>query len=186
MKEKIFTISNCLSVSRIFLMIPALYVLYTPFYLHREVAVLILLVGAATDALDGYVARKLNQVTELGKVIDPLADKIGVGILIVTLVIFGDIPLWFTVLVLGRDLIIFIAGLYIKAKTGIILPSLMSGKVAVSFLAFTLVLSVWKNPHLVLVVDSLIWISVATLAYSFLVYGKRFFETLKQFSTTVK
>lgn len=180
--EKIFTISNCLSISRIFLMIPALYILYTPFFLHREIAVLILLVGAATDALDGYVARRLNQVTELGKVIDPLADKIGVGILIVTLTIFNDIPLWFTSVVLGRDLIIFVAGLYIKSKTGIILPSLMSGKVAVSFLALTLVLATWKNPNIEFFVNLLIWISLITLAFSFLVYGKRFFETLSEYS----
>ena len=58
------------------------------------------LLAVTTDALDGYFARLLHQESELGKVIDPLADKIGVGIVVVLLLIFGDIPLWFALLVL--------------------------------------------------------------------------------------
>ena len=99
-KGSVWHISNLLSLSRIVLMIPAVYFLYTPVHFHREIAVLIILVAVTTDAMDGYIARKLNQVSELGKIIDPLADKIGVGIIIVMLMIYNDIPLWFGCLVL--------------------------------------------------------------------------------------
>lgn len=161
-------------------MIPAGYFLATAGHFNREIAVLIILVAVSTDALDGYFARKFNEISEFGKVIDPLADKIGVGIVVVMLVIFGDIPLWFAVVVLMRDLIIFLAGLYIKAKTGIILPSMMSGKVAVSFLALYLVFSILRYESISVFTALLMWFCVALLGYSLSVYAKRFFETLQE------
>ncbi len=177
MQGKFWTISNLLSLSRIVLMIPAVYFLEAPVHFHREISVLFILAAAITDALDGYFARKFNQVSEVGKVIDPLADKIGVGMVVVMLVIFGDIPLWFAGVVLIRDLVIFLAGLFIKAKTNIILPSMMAGKLAVSFLALYLVLTILEYHR---ITDFLMWLSVAALAYSMLVYSKRFFITLKE------
>ena len=183
MQGKIWTISNLLSMSRIVLMIPAVYYFTAPIQFNREISLLIILVAVATDALDGYVARVRNEVSEFGKIIDPLADKVAVGIVVVMLTIFGDIPLWFTVTVLSRDAVIFIAGLYIKAKTGIILPSLMSGKVAVSILALTLVFPILKYPSLQWLYEIFTWITLGLLAYSLAVYAKRFAETLRQHSS---
>ncbi|MFA6542072.1 MAG: CDP-alcohol phosphatidyltransferase family protein [Bacteroidota bacterium] len=183
MKGKIWTISNVLSLSRIVLMIPASYFLYAPMKFHREIAVLIILMAIITDALDGFFARKFNEISDLGKIIDPLADKIGVGIVVVMLTIFGDIPLWFTVIVLARDGIIFLAGMYIKKKTAIILPSLLSGKIAVTFLAFTLVLAVLKYNFIDPLYNILIWVTIGILLYSFVTYAIRFISTLKKYSS---
>ncbi len=176
-----WTISNALSISRIVLMVPAVYYLITPVPFHREIALFIILIAVATDALDGYVARRRNEVSEFGKVIDPLADKVAIGAIVVMLTFFGDIPLWFAVTVLTRDLIIFLAGLYIKKKTGIILPSLMSGKVAVSILALTLVFPVLGYPSLHAAYLFFQWLSIGLLGFSLIVYGRRFFETLHQY-----
>lgn len=181
MQGKIWTISNMLSFSRIVLMIPMAYFLVTPMRFHREYALFIILVAVTTDALDGYVARLRNEISDFGKIIDPLADKIAVGIVVVMLTIFGDIPLWFTLLILVRDLIIFFAGLYVKSKTGIILPSLMSGKIAVSILALTLVFPIIHYPSLDKLYVIFQWITVGLLIFSFTVYTKRFFATLKKF-----
>jgi cardiolipin synthase (CMP-forming) len=185
MKGKIFTLSNWISLSRIVLMIPAAYMFGSSIQFHREITVLIILVAITTDALDGYFARKFNEISELGKIIDPLADKIGIGIVVVMLVIYNDISLWLMVIVLSRDVIIFFAGLYIKKKTGIILPSLMSGKVAVSFLAFTLVFAILKYPKLEVVYSILIVVTLLLMGYSFIVYTKRFFITLRDFSRQI-
>ena len=164
-------------------MIPAVYFLYTPVHFHREIAVLIILVAVTTDALDGYIARKLNQVSELGKIIDPLADKIGVGIIIVMLMIYNDIPLWFGCLVLVRDGIIFLAGIYLKQKTGIVLPSLLAGKVAVSFVALTLVFAMLQYPSFSKLFDFSLGVSIGFMLVSFIQYTRRFFATLKGFRT---
>ncbi|MDD8018068.1 MAG: CDP-alcohol phosphatidyltransferase family protein [Bacteroidota bacterium] len=174
-----------LSLSRIVLMIPAVYFLYTPMHFHREIAVFIVLVAMITDALDGYLARMLHQISNLGKIIDPLADKIGVGIVVVMLTFYGDIPLWFTIVVLSRDIIIFLAGLYIKTKTGIILQSMMSGKIAVATLAFTIVLAMLKYPFFEKLYEGLIVVTVLLLGVSLSVYTKRFFITLQRNKTRV-
>jgi len=179
MTTKTWTISNILSVSRIVLMIPAVYVLATPSPFHREIAVLIMLAAVVTDALDGYFARRFNEISDFGKIIDPLADKVSIGVVVVMLVIFGDIPLWFAVLALTRDAIIFLGGVYIKAKTGIVLPSTMSGKVTVAFLALYLILSILQYTYFAGIMIPLQWLCVMLMGYSLAVYSKRFFYSLK-------
>jgi CDP-diacylglycerol--glycerol-3-phosphate 3-phosphatidyltransferase len=159
---------------------PVAYFMVTPMPFHREIALFIILIAVSTDALDGYVARVRNEISDFGKIIDPLADKISIGIVVGLLTIFGDIPLWFTAIVLGRDAVIFIAGLYIKARTGIILPSLMSGKIAVSILALTLVFPVLNYPSLTGMYLFFQWLTLALLAYSLVIYAQRFFATLKE------
>lgn len=166
-------------------MIPAMFFLITPMNHHREIALYIILVAVATDALDGYVARIRNEISDFGKIIDPLADKIAIGTVVVMLTIFGDISFWFALGVLLRDFIIFVAGLYIKAKTGIILPSLMSGKVAVSILALTLVFPILQYPSLNTIYIYFQWLTIALLTYSFLIYGKRFFNTLSELQKNI-
>ena len=178
MKENPWTISNILSASRILLMAPVVYFFLSPMEHNREYAVLCTLLAVTTDALDGYFARLFHQESELGKVIDPLADKIGVGIVVVLLLIFGDIPLWFALLVLCRDIIIFLGGLYIKERTGIILPSNMAGKFAVSFVALTLVLSMAHYRIFSFIQMISLYVSVAFLVFSFIVYVKRFIDVL--------
>jgi cardiolipin synthase len=180
MQGKIWTISNLLSISRIALMVPVAYFMVTPMQFHREIALLIILLAVSTDALDGYVARIRNEISDFGKIIDPLADKISIGAVVVMLTIFGDIPLWFTIVILSRDMLIFVAGLYVKSKTGIILPSLMSGKVAVSILALTLVFPVLRYPSLHSLYQYFQWITVGLLAYSLVIYAQRFFATLNE------
>jgi CDP-diacylglycerol--glycerol-3-phosphate 3-phosphatidyltransferase len=66
----------------------------------------------ATDALDGYLARKNNLITDLGKLLDPIADKFLVGGALVGLSILGELPWWITVLVLLREVGITVQRLY--------------------------------------------------------------------------
>ena len=179
MKEQFWTISNILSLSRIVLMAPAIYFFLGQGIHHREYAVLFILLAVTTDALDGYFARLLHQESEIGKIIDPLADKIGVGMVVVLLVIFGDIPLWFALLVVVRDLLIFLGGVYIKRKSNIILPSNMPGKFAVSFVALTLTLAMLRYPMFDLAQEFSLWLSCFFLILSFSIYVRRFIAVLK-------
>src|SRR5512133_2814178 len=96
MKNKIFNISNTLSLSRIVLLLPLVALLFATDWPHRRIyAILLMVLGMVTDSLDGYFARKFNEVTELGKIIDPLADKICVAVIVVVLAMLGDIPVWY-------------------------------------------------------------------------------------------
>jgi CDP-diacylglycerol--glycerol-3-phosphate 3-phosphatidyltransferase len=91
-----------------------------------------------TDILDGYFARKRNEISELGKIIDPLADKISVITITFLLLLKGILPLWFFIVILSRDLIILLGGLYIKKKYEVILQSNWIGKLTVFIIGFTL------------------------------------------------
>ena len=130
------TISNGLSLVRLFLAIP-FWLLLDNFHDQNIRIVLILLgvVVAFTDWADGFFARKFNQVTELGKIIDPLADKICAGIIIYKLYLIGEITATFFFILIGRDVLIFFGGIILSKYLGKVLPSNFLGKITVTFIA---------------------------------------------------
>ncbi len=97
---------NWITVSRLLGLPLIIYFLSQPTPLHRWLALIIFLVAAITDWLDGYLARKLNQVTELGKFLDPLTDKLLVLAPLLALVELQQIPAGGVFLLLGREIAI--------------------------------------------------------------------------------
>lgn len=83
-----------------------LYFLHEPTAAHRWICLAIFLLAAGTDWLDGYLARKLNQITDLGKFLDPLVDKLLVLAPLLALVELGQVPAWGVFLILARELTI--------------------------------------------------------------------------------
>lgn len=120
------------------------------------------------DFFDGYLARKLSQETELGKILDPVADKLMILFIILALIIKSDFPLWLGLFILIRDLSILLAGfISMKAKKGI-KQSILSGKITFAVLgALILVfildlhqaldLKILKRFFIVLSIGSLVW-----------------------------
>lgn len=170
-----WTVSNVISSSRIVLTFPAAYCLVVNFPHHREWSVFFILIAVFTDYLDGHLARRLHQVSDLGKIVDPLADKIGVAIIAVCLTATGDIPLWYLVVVLVRDLLIFAGGVYIRQQKKIVPQANMAGKIAVNVIALALLLSILRLEVLETFRVVVIWLSVAAMAVSVVVYARRLF-----------
>lgn len=175
MTERIWTTSNVISCSRIVLLGPFAYCFFSEFEHHRLWAGGILLLGALTDFLDGFLARRLHQVSEFGKVIDPLADKIAVGGIAIMLVLRSDIPAWYFVVTVVRDLLIVIGGISIRNKKKIITQSNWPGKVAVSLVALYLLMSTvqWEGSGGAL--NIVMWSSVVMMTISLGVYTRRLF-----------
>jgi CDP-diacylglycerol--glycerol-3-phosphate 3-phosphatidyltransferase len=92
-----------------------------------------------SDYLDGYFARGREEITDLGKILDPLADKIFFGTAAVIMILQGLIPQYLAFIIIGRDILIFLGGIYIKSKTGIVVASNMTGKIAVNVAAIVLI-----------------------------------------------
>jgi CDP-diacylglycerol--glycerol-3-phosphate 3-phosphatidyltransferase len=93
----------------------------------KALAAAMFLVAAATDGLDGYVARKRNEVTNLGKLLDPLADKLLVASALVLFVEMGSIPAWIAAVIIGREFLV--TGLRgIAAAEGMVIPASDSAK----------------------------------------------------------
>jgi len=97
------TLANRLTILRI-LMTPAITILLL--YRHMEAAIALFLLAGITDGLDGFVARRRGQRTALGMVLDPLADKLLLMSSVITLTILRELPRWFTIIVVSRDLIL--------------------------------------------------------------------------------
>lgn len=178
-QNRFWTISNIFSLSRVLIVAPGIWLLFDRTGAGNWMAAGLFFLAAVTDMLDGYIARHFDQVSDWGKILDPLADKISITAVIFSLLWLGLLPVWFVVLVVMRDLIIFFGGLWIRKKTGEIPMSVMSGKIAVLTTGITILLAIlpsgiWFTVFLVL--------SVLLLGYSFGEYSLRVLTLLKKTS----
>jgi len=125
-----FNLPNTLTMLRIALVPVFLYTLYHRDYNH---ALIIFGVSALTDFFDGYLARRFHELTRLGKVLDPIADKLILISSFVLCGLLGLIPLWLAILVVGRDIIVMagVGAIYVVARTFWVDP-LRLGKAAIA------------------------------------------------------
>lgn len=133
-----------------------------------------------SDLLDGYLARKLNQVSEFGKIIDPLADKISVIVISLILLYLDRIPLWFVMIVVLRDLFIFGFGMYLDKKKDIRLMSNYPGKLAVFSIGVIILFAIINSPSLKELSYYLYFFSLALIFYSSILYFIRFKENISE------
>lgn len=168
-RDPFITASNIVSIIRGVLTVPIVWALWTDL---RWLAIGLCLVAAASDWLDGFIARRTNTVSQWGMILDPLADKVLVGSVVVTLVLQGILPLWFVLCVVGRDVVILIGAAYASSRTRVVLPSLMSGKLAVSAIALTGVVSLaFGRPSTELIVVSCSLMGVSLWQYATRLHG---------------
>lgn len=135
---RIYTIPNVITYIRIALVFPILYCLFEEKII---LTIIFFVIAAVSDFIDGYIARKFNQKSEVGSIIDPFADRLLLNSTLITLGAKGWIPniLWITVML--RDIILCIDSLYIFCTTHLLeaKPSLY-GKTCTLFQIFTVVL----------------------------------------------
>ena len=169
--KNIFNASNSLSFIRLLLVIPAWFAFENfdeSFYRYSIAAIGFF--AAVTDILDGYLARKLNQITEFGKVIDPLADKVLIAFVVINLFLLEEIPEYYFYLILGRDVLILVGGIIVSKKIGKVLPSDYLGKatvLSISFVLLMILLDLSKDsiPYQILYYSSIILIFASLINY---------------------
>jgi cardiolipin synthase len=108
------------------------------------VSSLLIIVAGMTDFLDGFLARRLNKITPLGIILDPVADKIFVIILIIELILFRSFPIWLAAAIIIRDILIMLGGALLIRGKKIVIPSNLTGKYyfgAVASLIFSYVIA---------------------------------------------
>jgi len=179
--KEIFGASNLISVSRMLLVFPTAYFLsqINEVESYRIVVILFFVAAYITDLLDGFVARKLNQITEFGKIIDPLADKVFVMMIVFQLFWMEEIPAYFFWIIILRDIIIFIGGIYVSKIIGKVLPSNLLGKITVASIAAFLVAIVAGAEQIEWLYNYLLYQSIVLSFASVLGYGVRAYENIK-------
>ena len=141
--DRILTIPNVLSFLRIAL-IPVFVALIVDPDTTRAGLVLFVIV-VATDWVDGTLARATGQVSDLGKVLDPVADRLAIAAGLIALVIADAFPLWAALLILIRDVAVLIAGLVLLSKRRTRIDVRYIGKVATFALMASIALIAWGN-----------------------------------------
>ena len=160
---------NLLSLLRLVLAVPVTYLAARPELGRDGLLMAILVVVIASDWFDGYLSRKLNQTTELGKLLDPVADKTVMAGGILALVLGRGFPAVVVFLLLYRDAVILILGTIVSRRMGKITSSNMMGKVTTTLFAAACLLYV-PAPEFI-VTRLLIWAAaVGTVVSGFVYY----------------
>ena len=180
-------IPNILTIARIFItpIFLAVILMYT--LPHKFlIACIIFSIGSITDAVDGHLARKNNQITNFGKFLDPIADKILTTSALLAFMSMGLCNIWIVMLVLTREFAIASVRM-IAAAGGVVIPANIWGKIkTVSQMTFTIIImllgEVWeiilntnkslfeKLPDLSLISNGLLWITAILTVISGIIY----------------
>lgn len=178
-RDAIWTIPNILTIIRI-LLTPVFVMAYTSE--NFNLAWILFAIAGLTDGLDGFLARIWNQRTDLGAMLDPLADKALLVTSFLCLAAKGWIPVWLTVLVVSRDAII-VGGLALLNFWGIdvkkrIQPIFISKftTVAQIFLVMFVMVSRSFDFHYPIALSSIVWITAVATLLSGVAYLRRGFE----------
>lgn len=165
--RRVLTVPNALSAFRI-LLIPA-FVLLLLDADTRLAGFVLLAAVVSTDWVDGAIARRTGQVTEVGKLLDPLADRLAMGAALVTFVVVGVLPLWAALLVLVRDAVVLVAGVALTLTRGPRIEVRQIGKYATFTLMWSLPMIAWGNAGLfaddLILVLGWVWFPVGLLEY---------------------
>ena len=162
--EKVINIPNLLTVLRIALL-PA--VVWRFLNGDSKGALVFYVIAMLTDVVDGFVARTFNQITSLGKLLDPIADKLSLLTLLTLFVMDGQIPVWVLGIILAKEAML-VAGSAVAFKHGVIVHALPIGKVTTisfvlsmvaRFLSLREAADILLGVSVVLSIAALVWYS---------------------------
>jgi CDP-diacylglycerol--glycerol-3-phosphate 3-phosphatidyltransferase len=178
---------NSLTVARIFLVPLLVSVMLTKFEGRlvlglpvEVVAAGIFAVASLTDWLDGYLARRRGQITWMGQILDPLADKLLISATLISIVQLGLAPAWMVTVIIGREFAV--TGLRsIAYARGLAMPASNLGKLKMvsQVVAILLLILGWERmPLLLLAGQAALWVVLATALFSAFDYYRRFHHAL--------
>ena len=180
------TLANAISISRIFLAIPLVLVFEDIAQGAAEKlwqAFVLIIIIALSDFLDGYVARKAEEITNFGKLIDPVADKVCMMVVLIYLIISYKLPFLLFLLALAiRDSFLIIIGVYLIYSQDEVFQSNRSGKWFIGISSLMMTLFLFREP--LAIPEFILWTSyiISTLLFTFSTYEyiRRYLRYFKQ------
>jgi cardiolipin synthase len=182
MIRELFRLANLLSLSRILLAPFIGYFLWKGDSRSTLICVGLLTFAGITDFFDGWLARRLNQVSRLGMVLDPVADKVLAVVLVVMLIFFRGLPLWLAAVIVGRDLLIVVAGAVLLRGNDIVFPSNVTGKYTFVSIVVLLASFIIRYEFGIMLMT---YVAVSLIIISTFIYAKSFILARKGFSPTL-
>ena len=158
---------NRLTILRIFLIPFFVFFMLSDF--SKWIALIIFVVASLTDMLDGKIARKYNLVTDFGKFMDPLADKLLVCSALICLVELKRIPAWIVIAIISREFIISGFRL-VAAEKQIVIAANFWGKIKTVCQMFMVILMIANIRELTLITQIMMWLSLILTVVSLMTY----------------
>ncbi|OUO66863.1 CDP-diacylglycerol--glycerol-3-phosphate 3-phosphatidyltransferase [Thomasclavelia spiroformis] len=180
-KKVLFNIPNCLCFFRILLIPLFLYVYFVADFKNRYlVAAFVLVISGISDFLDGFIARKFNMVTDFGKFIDPVADKLTQFVVAITLLFSYPLAWILLIIIILKDLMLAIVGLYLYDYGLKITGASWWGKIATAY--FYVIVIVLIGLHIPNTVISFVLIITGSvlMLLSFILYAKELRYMVKE------
>lgn len=180
-KKVLFNIPNCLCFFRILLIPLFLYVYFVADFKNRYlVAAFVLVISGISDFLDGFIARKFNMVTDFGKFIDPVADKLTQFVVAITLLFSYPLAWVLLIIIILKDLMLTIVGLYLYDYGLKITGASWWGKIATAY--FYVIVIVLIGLHIPNTVISFVLIITGSvlMLLSFILYAKELRYMVKE------
>lgn len=177
--KRILNLPNSLTFFRVFLVPFLVVALLTEFEAKEYVGLGIFLLAAVTDLVDGWIARRFNQITRLGMLLDPIADKLLISAAFISLVALGLASAWMVVVIIGREFAI--SGLRsVAAQQGIDMPAskLGKGKTVSQVIAISLLILGEKLGELQWLGPAVLWVVVILAIVSAVDYVWRFYSSV--------
>lgn len=169
-------IPNLLTVIRFFLIPVFLYLFFSPIKYGVEIAIVVFIIAGITDTLDGYIARKYNQITRLGIVLDPLADKLMLITVLISVTISNHIPLWIIGIVAVKEAMMILGAISLYNADDVVIPANIFGKLS-TVLSYAAILSVlFELPYNRVI----LYLYVATAILALIVYLNGFLSVKRQ------
>jgi len=172
--DKIVTISNIISIIRAALVIPIIYFLKEG---RGNVALVFIIIAIISDMLDGWLARISKEITEIGKILDPAADKVVIFGVMLYLFLADLAPLNYFIFLLIRDITISLLGVYMLNNCRVSPRANRMGKVSIIFTSAAILsfiysdkIGQWKNP--------LIWVSIIFMSISWVQYCQTYIHQI--------
>lgn len=176
-EKKIITVPNILSFFRICL-IPVIVWLYVKEHNYMWAGYILILSGI-TDMADGCIARHFHMVSNLGRILDPVADKLTQGVMLLCLVLRFPLMIIPFILLIVKEIYMSVSGILVIRRTGIVCGADWHGKAATCFLYGTMILHVFWHEIKPMVSTFFIISCAALIGVSFALYGIRNAKLLK-------
>ncbi|HET6360776.1 MAG TPA: CDP-alcohol phosphatidyltransferase family protein [Gemmatimonadota bacterium] len=167
---RLLTLPNALSFARMAALPPVLYLLHRGDPQSDRWALAILLFAGATDLLDGWLARRRGSVSASGKVVDPLADKVLIGGLVIYLALAREFPMWLLLAIVARDVALMAGAWLFFRRDKLVFAADWTGKWTTFFLGLLILVHImeWRTAFLPLTV-----LATIALAATYVSYGSR-------------
>jgi len=126
--NKVLTVPNCMSIGRIALIPVIILLILKSNTKNYPILLGLYFFSILLDFFDGFFARVLSQESELGKILDPIADKLMTFFIVIALIVKADFPIWLALVIVLRDILILIGAILVIKKKQKVSPSILIGK----------------------------------------------------------